>query len=101
MTSFILWWAAAEILALAAFPLAFRLLRSLPDRGYTAAKPLGLLLAGFLFWLAATLGLVGNDRGSVLLITVAVLLVGLLLAGIQRQALTEFVEANLRYLVIV
>jgi YYY domain-containing protein len=101
MASFFVWWAAAELLAFAAVPLAFRLLRFLPDRGYTAAKPLGLLLATFLFWFCGALGLIGNDHGSILLITFVLLLLGLLLAALQRRALVEFVGTNARYLLIV
>lgn len=101
MASFIVWWAAANLLAFAAFPLAFRLFRCLPDRGYSAAKPLGILLAAFLFWFGGALGLISNDHGSVLLITFAVLLLGLLLAALQHDELIAFVEANSRYLITV
>lgn len=99
MLSFVVWWAAADLLAFAAFPLAFRLLHNLPDRGYAAAKPLGLLLATFLFWFAAAwLKILSNDRSSVVLILLVALLAGLLLASLQRRPLLGFVEANLRYL---
>jgi YYY domain-containing protein len=98
MLSFVVWWATADLLAFATFPLAFRLLRSLPDRGYAAAKPLGIILSAFVFWFGASLGLLSNDRGSVLLVLVLVLLVGALLAGRERRALTGFVEGNLRYI---
>jgi YYY domain-containing protein len=101
MASFVLWWAAAELLAFAAFPLAFLLLRSLPDRGYTAAKPLGILLPAFLFWFAGALGVTGNDRGSVLLIAAVFVLLGLALAALQREALVDFFETHLRYLLTV
>ncbi len=49
-----LWWLAIEALGLAALPLAALLMRALPDRGYTASKPLGLLVVG---WLAYTLSM--------------------------------------------
>ena len=101
MASFLVWWAAAELLAFAAVPLAFRLLRCLPDRGYAAAKPLGLLLAAFVFWFGGALGLIGNDHGSVLLITLLLLLLGLLVAALEREPLSAFLEANRRYLLIV
>lgn len=101
MLSFVVWWAAADLLAFAAFPLAFRLLRNLPDRGYTAAKPLGIILAAFIFWLAGALGLLGNDRGSVVLVLLIALLAGLFFAGRQRRPLIGFLEANLRYVLTV
>ena len=61
------WWLLASLAGLAALPLCFSLLRALPDRGYTLARALGLLLTGFVFWLGVSLGLLGNTSGSILL----------------------------------
>jgi len=62
----ITWWFALQLIGLAALPLAFRLLGRLPDRGYAFARPLGLLLTGYLFWLGASLGLLRNQWGGIL-----------------------------------
>ena len=43
------WWLLASLAGAAALPLTFSLLRNLPDRGYTLARALGLLLTGFIF----------------------------------------------------
>ncbi len=43
MLHVITWWLIVQVFAAAALPLAFRLFRHLPDRGYALAKPLGLL----------------------------------------------------------
>jgi len=59
------WWCLIQLIGLAAWPLAFRLLRFLPDRGYTAAKPLGLLLTSYVLWLLGSLGLVSNSLGGI------------------------------------
>ncbi|HJX37619.1 MAG TPA: DUF2298 domain-containing protein, partial [Anaerolineae bacterium] len=56
-----------EVLGLAALPLAWRLFRNLPDRGYALAKPLGILLTSYLVWLACTFGLLANTRSAILL----------------------------------
>jgi YYY domain-containing protein len=61
------WWLAVEVIGLAALPLAWRLFRNLPDRGYALAKPLGLLLTCYLFWLSGSLGLLANTRAAILL----------------------------------
>src|SRR5512135_2590097 len=58
------WWILIELVGLAAWPLAARLLRFLPDRGYTASKPLGLLLTSFALWLLGSLGLMQNSVGG-------------------------------------
>jgi YYY domain-containing protein len=64
MTYALSWWLAVEILGLAALPLAWRLFRNLPDRGYALAKPLGMLLTSYIFWLAVSLHLFANSRVS-------------------------------------
>ena len=51
--------------ALAAFPLCWRVLRGLPDRGYAAAKTLGLLIVGYVAWLLPSLRLMEFGRGAV------------------------------------
>ena len=61
------WWAALTLLGLAALPLVYTLLRRLPDRGYAFARPAGLLLAAYVFWLAGSLGFAGNDGGGIVL----------------------------------
>src|SRR5512139_2986490 len=67
------WWFLIQLIGLAAWPLAFRLLRFLPDRGYSAAKPLGLLLTSYALWLFGSLGLVPNSLGGIVLALVLVI----------------------------
>ena len=43
------WWLWISLAGAAAFPLCLGLLRGLPDKGYTLARALGLLLATFIF----------------------------------------------------
>ena len=63
-------------MSLLAVPIAFVLLRRLPDRGYLLAKPLGLLLVCLVVWLLASYGLLafsmhvyrrghGRDSGGI------------------------------------
>ncbi|TKJ28291.1 MAG: hypothetical protein CEE40_11805 [Chloroflexi bacterium B3_Chlor] len=73
MTHVFSWWLAVEILGLAALPLAWRLFRNLPDRGYALAKPLGILLTSYLFWLAVSSRFMANTRIAIIL---CILLVG-------------------------
>ena len=55
-----------EVIGLAALPLAFRFFRRLPDRGYTLARPLGLLLTSYLLWIGGSFGLLRNSVGGAL-----------------------------------
>ena len=57
MVEAIIWWVMLEVLGLAALPLAWTVLRRLPDRGYAFAKILGVVLVGYLMWLTAILQL--------------------------------------------
>lgn len=55
MTDAWLWWLCIEILGLASLPLAFVVLRNLPDKGWALAKTLGVLVWCFLLWFVLTL----------------------------------------------
>ncbi len=72
MIDFLLWYLLAGLLGLLTFPLAYRWLPHLPERGYTLARPLGLLLWGYIFWLLASLGVLQNNVSGVLLAALAV-----------------------------
>src|SRR5262249_51565818 len=68
------WLLALELLGLAIFPLLFRLLPQLPDRGFALAKTLGALVVAYAAWLLGSLKLLAFGPGS------AWLCAGLLLA---------------------
>ena len=65
MIPFFLWYISISILGWLAFPLAYRLLPGLPDRGYIFSRSLGLLLWAYGFWLLASLQILPNNLGGV------------------------------------
>lgn len=71
------WYLTLQLFALAGLPLAFAWLRRLPSRGYAAAKVLGLLLSGVLFWWGGILQVWNNTSGAALTAAALLLLVGL------------------------
>ncbi|MEJ2149430.1 MAG: DUF2298 domain-containing protein [Chloroflexota bacterium] len=84
MADTLFWYLITTALGLATFPLAFRLLPGLADRGYTASRALGLLLTGYLFWLtgylfwlSSSLGLLNNTVGGILLCGLVMVGIGL------------------------
>ena len=100
MVDVLVWLVAAEVLGLAAFPLCYQLFPRLRDRGYSVAKPAGLLLVGYLSWILSVLHVLPSTR-----ITVAALVV--LLAGAsgayawaKRQELWSFVTKERSSLLI-
>ncbi len=64
MISFLFWYLIISFLGLLTFPLAWRMLPALADRGYAFSRALGLLLWGFIFWMLASLGIIQNDPGG-------------------------------------
>jgi len=64
MLNFILWYLIITILGIITFPLAYRLLPALADRGYTLSRALGFLLWGYIFWLLGSLGILKNNSGG-------------------------------------
>ena len=100
MLPVLIWWLLLEILGLAALPVAFRLFRSLPDRGYAFAKPLGLLLTSYTLWLLVTFGVLDNTWGACVLIVLGLAAAAWLWARPQIADLLGFLRQNLRLVVL-
>lgn len=83
------WWLVLELIGLIALPLAFVVFRRLPDAGYAFAKPLGLLLGGYVFWLAMFFGLLPNRPGGVFWAFFAVAAVSGLIFFSRRRAVLD------------
>lgn len=79
MFPFLVWYLLTTLIGWLAFPLLYRLLVPLPGRGYGLARPAGLLLWGYLFWIGGSLGLWQNDFGGMFF---ALLLLALISLGI-------------------
>ncbi len=75
MLGVLAWWTWSTLLGLAVYPLVRRLFSRLPSLGLVFARPLGILLAGYLFWLGANFNFIHNDLGGALLAVIAVTLV--------------------------
>ncbi len=72
MLAFLSWYVLISLLGWLAFPLAYRLLPALKDRGYVFSRALGLLLWAYVFWLLASLGILRNEAGGLLFALVVV-----------------------------
>ncbi len=103
MLQFFLWYFLITLVGWLAFPLAYRLFPALPERGFSLARPLGLLIWGYVFWMIASLGIIQND-GSGLLLALVVLVVvsaAILQKKETRQALQEWLKSNFRMIIMV
>jgi YYY domain-containing protein len=98
MLHFFLWYLLITLIGWLAFPLAFRLFPALADRGFSLARPLGMLVWGYAFWLMASLGIIQNDGSGLLLaLIVLVALSGtVLLRKEQRKSLGDWIRSNVR-----
>ncbi len=100
MTSFILWYLVITTIGLVTFPIAYRLLPKLPDRGYSLSRVLGLLIWGYVFWMLASFGILRNTSGGLLLALAIVLGLSVWSArNITRKELSQWWKKN-RILVI-
>ncbi|KAF0111530.1 MAG: hypothetical protein FD147_881 [Chloroflexi bacterium] len=64
---FLSWYLVILLIGVVTFPIAFRFFPRLTSKGYALARPLGLLLWGYVFWLLGSLGILQNDLGGVIL----------------------------------
>lgn len=67
------WYLAITMIGISALPLVFRLFHRLPGRGFALARPFGLLVWAFIFWLFNSLGVLQNDLGGEIVAFTAVL----------------------------
>jgi YYY domain-containing protein len=80
------WYLVMLLVAVAAAPLAMRLFDGLPVRGLLLARPLGILLTGYVLWIGFALGLLSNDSGGA---WVALILVAGVSAYFGRNEIAE------------
>lgn len=64
MLAFLSWYLLVSFIGLLAFPLAYRLLPNLADRGWALTRALGLLVWAYTFWLLASLQVLQNTSGG-------------------------------------
>ena len=69
MLDVVSWYIAIQALGILSFPAAFLLFRRLPDRGFTLAKPAGMVFFGYVLWVLGLTHLVPNTQ-----ITIGVIL---------------------------
>ncbi len=84
------WWFVLSLLGWAAVPMAWRLFVVLPDRGLSLARPLGLLVAGYVFWLGVAARILPNSWSGAAFALLSVALLSIACAGRDwRPLLTD------------
>jgi uncharacterized membrane protein len=95
------WWAVSSLLGAAAFPIAYRLLHRLPDRGYGLSRALGILIAGYGLWMGASIGVLRNDLGGALGGVVLLAVVGLWAGNGRWREIRRWLSKRRRTVVVV
>jgi YYY domain-containing protein len=89
------WWLVIVAIGFVALPIALVLFRRLPGAGYAFAKPLGLLLTGYLFWLALTVHLLPNRPGSIVWVLLALVVVDFFILRRRGAEFRNILESRL------
>lgn len=95
------WWIVVSLIGLIALPIVLVLFRSLPGQGIAFAKPLGLLLMGYLFWLAVSLDVLPNRPGSAAWVLIALLAIDIVLVRWRGAELRDALMQHWRLIVAV
>ncbi|MCS7251852.1 MAG: DUF2298 domain-containing protein [Anaerolineae bacterium] len=94
MVPVVFWWSLLALIGASAWPLAFVIFRSLPDRGLALARPLGLLMMGFVWWWGGSLGLWTASLGGAIVAWGLVLGLGLWMAGRSGESPWRWLRAH-------
>ena len=96
-----LWWfITIQAIGLAAFPMLYRLLPWLKDRGYTLAKPFGLLFVGYVGWILSHFHILSNSRVSLIVLLLVLALASAGYLYLKRGEVYGFVVREWRTLAV-
>ena len=90
----LVWVVALVAIGLIGLPYVWFAARSLPDRGFALARPVGLLLVSWLVWLLASAGVVDFSRRSIALSMAIVGAGALALAASRRREFLEWIVSH-------
>lgn len=100
MIDFLTWLIAIELIGIIALPIVYYLTPWLPDRGYSLAKPVALLLVFYPLWLLASTPLVPNSTLIIWLILVVLIAVSVWLFRRHRSQIVSFYKREQSALII-
>ncbi len=92
MWEFLKWFILIEFLGWITYPISFILFNRLSDKGFTISKILGLLIWGYLYWLANTFGLASNSTAGAVLFLLLIALGSIILLKNRIGELLSFMK---------
>ncbi|MEW6085248.1 MAG: DUF2298 domain-containing protein [Chloroflexota bacterium] len=96
----VIWYLFIFILGLAIYPLVRIAMPGLADKGYPLSRALGLLLFGYLAWMAGSLG-IPYTRTTIAVVFGGILLLGAVLGHRQRDELIEEWKTRRQYFLLI
>ncbi len=99
MMAVLTWWLMMAAFSVVTLPIAWRVFRHLPGRGYALTRPLALLLVGYILWLGGMFGFLRPTRAAILFAAALVSLVSAYIWRRNRQALAQYLRQNVRLIV--
>ena len=100
MIDFLTWLIAIELIGIIALPIVYYLTPWLPDRGYSLAKPVALLLVFYPLWLLASTPFIPNSTLIIWLILIALIAVSVWLFRRYRSEIVSFYKREQSALII-
>ncbi len=95
------WWLVIEAISLLVLPISLYIFDRLPGRGYAFAKPVGLLLGGYLFWMALSLHLLPNRPGSIIWAFLPLAIISALILRRRWRPIVEILRERIGFIVAV
>lgn len=100
MLDLIFWYLIITALGWLVFPIIFRLVPNLPDRGLSFARIFGLLLWGYLYWIFGRLGLAANNQaGLIFTLALIAVLAGLVLRKQNKVSIRLWLREQSRLII--
>lgn len=102
MVEFILWYLLLSILGFVSFPITFKVLPFLADRGYAIARVVGLLIWSYIFWILTSFGILSNDiRGALIAFLILALIAFYFYRQIRNKEILKWVQKQVKTLVVI
>jgi len=97
----VIWYLLILIIGWMVLPLTNHIFASLPDRGYSFIRMLGLVILTWLSWLSGSLKILPFTNGTILFWLMLLLAINLFWFIRRKQTILDFIRSNLGYIILV
>jgi YYY domain-containing protein len=97
----VIWYILILIIGWMVLPLTNHIFASLPDKGYSFIRMLGLVILTWLSWFSGSLKILPFTRGTILIFILLLVVLNLFWLVRRKQAILDFICSNLGYIILV